>query len=64
MREQARYRATCFGRAIGPWRASLERARRDLIAENLGDYDEWGCFFITVPGEIEANYSWPQSSAA
>lgn len=64
MQGQTWYRATCFGRAIGPWRSSRERARDDLIAEDLGDYDEWGNFFITVPGDIECRYERAQSKAA
>lgn len=62
--EQTWYRATCFGKPIGPWRSSREAARRDLMDEDLGEYDEWGSFFISVPGDIEADYVWAQSSAA
>lgn len=47
------YRITMFGRSMGPWRADIKQARRDAIELNLGSYDEWGKFYLTVPGEIE-----------
>jgi len=58
------YRAKCFNRPVGPWRTSRERAVNDLIAQNLGSYDEWGHFFITVPGELEWKFEAAQSRVA
>lgn len=52
------YRATCFGRPIGPWRKSVLYAREDLIAEGLGSHDEYGCFFVTVPGGLDQQAEW------
>ena len=61
---QTKYRALCFGRPIGPWRASCERARQDLIEMDLGSYDDWGAFYITVPGDMEWMDIRVQSKAA
>lgn len=47
------YRISMFGRSMGPWRADIKQARRDAIEHGLGSYDEWGRFYLTVPGEIE-----------
>lgn len=47
------YRALCFGRPAGPWRRLRDKARQDLIDIDLASYDEWGGFWITVPGDIE-----------
>ena len=52
------YRATCFEGAIAPWRDSLREARRDLIDRKLGAYDEWGCFFMIVPGGLLRDSAW------
>lgn len=46
-------RATCLGVPCGPWRFGYGGARRDLIARDLGSYDEYGCFYTTVPGGME-----------
>jgi hypothetical protein len=48
------YRATCFGRPVGPWRDKGDDVIRDLIARELGSIDPlYRRFFITVPGGIE-----------
>ena len=52
------YRATCFGQPIGPWRDCIRDVRRDLIRQRLGSYDEWGNFFVTVPGGIRRVSQW------
>ena len=52
------YRATCFGRPIGPWRDRVRDVRRDLIQQKLGSYDEWGTFYVTVPGGIQRVDEW------
>lgn len=52
------YRATCFGAPIGPWRNSLRAAKGDLEREGLGSYDEWGQFYITVPGGLQQQGAW------
>ena len=51
-------RATCFGEPCGPWRFGVAAARRDLIAADLGSYDEDGTFYITVPGGIDRRSEW------
>lgn len=58
------YRAMCLGKPVGPWRIERERARRDLISRKLGSYDEWGKFWITVPGDMEIRHDLAQSKAA
>ncbi|MDF2494540.1 MAG: hypothetical protein K0S66_1474 [Sphingomonas sp.] len=52
------YRALCFGKPCGPWRFGAQAACRDLIAQDLGSYDEEGTFFITVPGGLESRSEW------
>ena len=47
------YRVKVFGKPKGPWRRVKRQAERDAFELGLGDYDEWGKFFISVPGEIE-----------
>lgn len=59
-----RFRAVSFGRPIGPWRTCKEKVRQDLIDKDLGSYDEWGVFFISVPGDIEIMLTPSQSKAA
>jgi len=61
---QAWYRAVCFGKPVAPWRDCRERARKDLIAAKLGGYDDWGKFWITVPGDLLVEYRAAQSKAA
>lgn len=58
------YRATCLGRPIGPWRRNLPLAREDLIDRELGEYSEYGTFYIIVPGEIETRFAPAHSKAA
>ena len=43
----------CFDRPAGPWRPDLRQMRRDAIEAGLGCYDEWGKFFVIVPGDVE-----------
>lgn len=52
------YRATCFGSACGPWRATRREVRDDLEAQGLGSHDERGTFFVTVPGGIQSHGEW------
>lgn len=59
-----RFRATSFGKPVGPWRTCKYKVRQDLIEKDLGSYDEWGAFYITVPGDIEMMKVAPQSRAA
>lgn len=58
------YRAASFGRPVGPWRTDKENARRDLIEHDLGSYDEWGNFWVTVPGDMQVKSRASQSRAA
>lgn len=51
-------RAMCFDKPCGPWRFGVSGARRDLVSEGLGSYDEDGLFFITVPGGIQERSEW------
>ena len=52
------YRATCFGKPCGPWRNCPRQVREDLEARGLGSRDEWGTFFITVPGGVQQQGAW------
>jgi len=47
------FRVRSFGRPRGPWRRVKSQAERDAFEAGLGEYDEWGVFFVAVPGEIE-----------
>ena len=47
------YRVVVFGIARGPWRRDRSQAYRDAIELDLGGYDEWGQFFVTVPAAIQ-----------
>jgi hypothetical protein len=47
------YRVREFGKPKGPWRVSKRLAQQDALDLGLGEYDEWGIFFVHVPGEIE-----------
>lgn len=58
------YRALCFGKPIAPWRNSKDAARRDLVARDLGSFDEWGFFWVTVPGEMQTKHESPAQSKA
>lgn len=58
------YRALCFGKPIAPWRNTKEKARRDLEAKDLGSFDDWGKFWITVPGDLETKQVWVDQSKA
>jgi hypothetical protein len=58
------YRATCFGKPVGPWRDSARDVKRDLIAQGLGSYDEWNAFYITVPGGVDKRSAWIETSNA
>ena len=47
------YRVVVFGVAKGPWRRDRKQAYRDAMELDLGGYDEWGRFFVTVPADIQ-----------
>lgn len=61
---RSEYRAACFGKPVGPWRSCLNKARADLVDRDLGSYDEWGWFWIIVPGEMQSRCAVAQSRAA
>ena len=50
---ERQFQALCFGEPVGPWRRSRSRARDDLIGRKLGEYDERGRFYVTVPGDMQ-----------
>jgi hypothetical protein len=52
------YRATCFGDPCGPWRNCRKEAVADLEDQGLGSRDEWGTFYVTVPGGIQSYGAW------
>ncbi|RSX45472.1 hypothetical protein DAH72_01140 [Sphingomonas koreensis] len=54
---ERRIRALCFGRPVGPWRRCPRQARDDLVGLRLGEYDEYGRFFVIVPGDLEYVYA-------
>jgi hypothetical protein len=47
------YRVVVFGKPKGPWRFKRRDAQQDAIELDLGGYDEWGSFYISVPADIE-----------
>lgn len=58
------YRAMCFGKPVGPWRTERDEARRDLVEHGLGSFDEWGKFWVTVPGDLQTHAAWVHESRA
>lgn len=58
------YRASCFGKPVGPWRTDREKARGDLIDRDLASYDEWGVFFTDAIAKLEIKSVRVQSRAA
>lgn len=58
MRVQNFYRATSFGEPIGPWRDSLRDVWADLEADQLGSFDDYGQFYVTVPGGMLRRSIW------
>ena len=63
MQRVAWYRALCFGKPVGPWRTDKKVVREDLADRGLGSFDEWGHFWVTVPGDIQIRHEY-QSIAA
>lgn len=57
------YQAHCMGRPLAPWRRSRDEARQDLINHDLGSYDEWKTFYVTVPGELGRKSVWVEVDA-
>lgn len=57
-------RATSFGLPVGPWRFGRRVARQDLIDQGLGSYDEYGCFYTTVPGGMDVRREWMEYGEA
>lgn len=47
------YRVRVFGEPKAPWRRAKKQAQQDALDLGLGSFDEWGKFFVSVPGEIE-----------
>ncbi len=47
------YRVRMFGEPKAPWRRVKKQAQQDALELGLGSFDEWGKFFVSVPGEIE-----------
>ncbi len=48
-----RYRVVAFGEAQGPWRMRRREAERDAIARDLGEFDEWGQFYLSAHASIQ-----------
>lgn len=57
------YRALCFGKPIAPWRNTKAAARRDLIDAKLGGFDDYGTFYVTVPGDLARKSEWVSQAA-
>lgn len=64
MYRETHFQALCFGEPIEPWRRSRARAQEDLVAHNLGSYDEWGRFYMTVPGDLRRKDAWVEAEQA
>ena len=64
MYREARFQALCFGKPIAPARKTRSKAQDDLIAHDLGSFDEWGKFFVTVPGDLHRTEVWVEQEQA
>jgi len=58
------HRALCLGKPVGPWRTEQDEARRDLVEQGLGSFDEWGKFWATVPDNLQTSNKWVLESRA
>lgn len=58
------YRATSFGVPVGPWRDRMRDVYADLEADGLGSRDEYGQFYVTVPGGMERRSAWVEFEEA
>ena len=47
------YRVIGYGRPRGPWRTKRRQAEMDAIAVELGEFDEWGQFYLDAGATIE-----------
>lgn len=47
------YRVRAFGEPRGPWRSTKRKAQDDAIAQDLGEYDEGGTFYLSAPADLE-----------
>lgn len=47
------YRVEMFGEPKAPWRPTKKQAERDASNLCLGEYDDWGKFYVTAPASIE-----------
>ena len=52
------FRATCFGDPCGPWRDTLRQTFEDLEHQGLGCRDDYGRFYVTVPGGYTRMSEW------
>ena len=51
-----RYRVVAFRKPRGPWRPTRRQAQHDAISQGLGDFDEWGAFYLDGYADIEWEY--------
>lgn len=58
------YRVTCFGKPCAPWRDDREAARQDAIEQGLGCYDDYGQWYLIVPGGMQQTFSIEDQAAA
>lgn len=49
MSAPTRYRASMFGRPLGPWRDNKEAARQDAVAAGEGHQDSWSSVAYLSP---------------
>ena len=47
------YRVVAFGKPQGPWRSKKRQAQQDAVSCALGEYDEWGQFWLEGQAAIE-----------
>lgn len=47
-----RYSVVAFGKQQGPWRIKQRQAERDACALGLGEYDDWGQFYLSAHASI------------
>lgn len=54
-----RYRVVAFGKPQAPWRLTERQAQRDASLLGLGEFDEWGQFFL----DAQATIAWAREEA-
>lgn len=46
------YRVCSFGKPLAPWRPTQRLARLDAVELGVGEFDEWGKFYLSAGSEL------------